>query len=106
MGVLLWPDLSPGRTKMIISLLLLSLAVVVSSEKVSSEEVEYQHQRGKLVPSHLFNKIAESAGYLKKRAWNSGFHTGMGKRHGNRMTDVKRYIDWLTGYPGKRQSLD
>ena len=25
-------------------------------------------------------------GYIKKRAWNSGFHTGMGKRHGNRMT--------------------
>ena len=41
---MLWPDLSPGRTTMIISLLLLSLAVLVSSEKVSSEEVEYQHQ--------------------------------------------------------------
>ena len=59
----------------------------------------------------------------QKRAWNSGFHTGMGKRHGNRITgqlatvcssdsenncssfiDVKRYIDWLTGYPGKRHS--
>ena len=25
-------------------------------------------------------------GYVQKRAWNSGFHTGMGKRHGNRMT--------------------
>ena len=25
-------------------------------------------------------------GYIQKRAWNSGFHTGMGKRHGNRIT--------------------
>ena len=25
-------------------------------------------------------------GYIQKRAWNSGFHTGMGKRNGNRIT--------------------
>ena len=53
---------------------------------------------------------------IRRRAWNSGFHTGMGKRYGNRVLglmtifgshpetltlDVKRYIDWLAGYPGK-----
>ena len=40
-------------------------------------------------------------GYIQKRAWNSGFHTGMGKRNDNRITgqveNVLRYINVSQG---------
>merc|ERR1719192_994530 len=67
-------------------------------------------------PLYILNELEEPQD-IRRRAWNSGFHTGMGKRYGNRelisnttifgsrpetlTLEVKRYIDWLTGYPGK-----
>lgn len=37
--------------------------------------------------------VSLGIGFIQKRAWNSGFHTGMGKRHGSRMTGQAETAD-------------